>query len=506
LQVVTDAEGHKFLYWGVNTGLSGSLTYNIYSTPLPTLENLNSQVGTAGPVPGSKNTWVMPADMFIGGYTYEWQVRTYDSVAGLPSNWSESAFFHAIDTPGALSEPLPVGDAVKPQGSLGCGSYRVFVYQQGGQRRLGELDPVSLLRFTRVRDDISSCTVFSSGYSTDCGALYGSLRSWMHELVVFRDGVRVWEGPITRIGYESNQVEIEAKDVMAYVYRRVMRQGYNDAYRLIKAGVGDAPDEYLGLLSVVKRAAMLITQALAPYDPNVLPYLTSIEYPSDARESRVVADWSRSVWEEVDDLAATAGLDYATVGRRILLWDTHRPVGRLPELRDGDFSDSPIVTEYGMQLATFFAVTNGSGVVGSVEVEAGHYPYGPIEHLASSYSDSAAASTEALTPTALAEAQKTMIEQAERNISGRWPSPLIVRIPDNSTLSPDANIGFQQLIPGVWLPLRSVNTPRKVLQWQKLDSVGVEVDNKGEKVHVVLSPAPNGGNDPDSDAAAEAEG
>jgi hypothetical protein len=220
----------------------------------------------------------------------------------------------------------------------------------------------------------------------------------------------------------------------------------------------------------------------------------------------VVADWSRSVWEEVDDLAATAGLDYATVGRRILLWDTHRPVGRLPELRDGDFSDSPIVTEYGMQLATFFAVTNGSGVVGSVEVEAGHYPYGPIEHLASSYSDSAAASTEALTPTALAEAQKTMIEQAERNISGRWPSPLIVRIPDNSTLSPDANIGFQQLIPGVWLPLRSVNTPRKVLQWQKLDSVGVEVDSKGEKVHVVLSPAPNGGNDPDSDAAAEPEG
>jgi hypothetical protein len=34
--------------------------------------------------------------------------------------------------------------------------------------------------------------------------------------------------------------------------------------------------------------------------------------------------------------------------------------------------------------------------------------------------------------------------------------------------------------------------------------MSVEVDENGEKVHVVFSPAPNGGNDPDSDVAAEA--
>src|SRR6185436_18290223 len=106
-------------------------------------------------------------------------------------------------------------------------------------------------------------------------------------------------------------------------------------------GSGSTPDTYLGLLSVVRRAALLITQALAPFDPNVLPYLTALEFANDAKESRIVADWSRSCWEEVDDLAATGGLDYCTVGRRIILWDTHRPIGRLPEMRDGDFSDSP---------------------------------------------------------------------------------------------------------------------------------------------------------------------
>ena len=490
--------------WVGTVNLSASEQYKNTGTSPPPTEWVTLFGLTAPGVPGANQFWDIPANTFTAEYTYEWSVRTYDAAGAVASEWADSFYFYAITTPGSLSGPLPFGGSTYAQGSLGCGTYRVFVYQQGGQIRLGELDPLTSLTFTRLRDDISSCDVFTSGYSTDCGAFYATLRCWMHELVVFRDGVRVWEGPITRIGFTSTSVEIEAKDVMAYVYRRIMRQGYNDAYRLVKLGTGGQPNEYLGLLSAVKRASMLITQGLAPYDPNVLPYLTTIEYPDDALESRVVADWSRSVWEEVDDLAATAGIDYTTVGRRIIVWDTHRPIGRLPELRDGDFSDSPIVTEYGMQLATFLGVTNGSGVVGYTEVAAKTKPYGPIEMLASSYSDSAAASGEVQTPEALAKMIAALTDQAKRNISGRWPAPLIVRVPDNTTLSPKANLGFQQLIPGVWMPLRSVNTPRQVVQWQKLDSISVDFDDKGEKVHVVLSPAPNGGNDPDADAAAEA--
>ena len=447
--------------------------------PQTTDDNWIMLLGAIAPgVPGAAKEWVVQDHTFVPEYTYEWQVRTYDNAVALASGWSTSYKFHAIATPGAQGGTLPFAGVGKPQGSLGCGTYRVFLYEQGGQKLLGEVTPMVKLNFTRVRDDISSCTVLSNGYSSDCGSLYAATRSWMHELVVYRDGVRVWEGPITRIAYTTDSVEIEAKDVMAYVYRRIMRAGYNDSYRLISKGTAGQPDTYLGLLSVVRRAALLVTQALAPFDPNVLPYLTALEFPDDAKESRIVADWSRTCWEEVDDLAATAGLDYTTVGRRIILWDTHRPVGRLPEMRDGDFSDSPIVTEYGMQLATMFAVTNGSGVVGWHSPSQGMIPYGPIEQLASSYSDGEGANGEVMTPAQKAAAEAALIDQAKRNISGRWPAPLVVRVPDNTTLSPTANIGFQQLIPGVWLPLRSVNTPRQVSQWQKLDSVGVDVEDR----------------------------
>lgn len=449
--------------------------------------------------PGGDPFWLIEADTFTPGYHYEWQVRTYDTISASVSDWSASGSFWAIDTPGWALDNQPVPENTSVQGSLGCGVHSVFVFAQGGKVLLGEITPVSSGTYNRVRDDISNSLINISGFGPDCGALLKSLRCWTHEIVIFRNGIRVWEGPITRITNEVGSVQIEAKDVMAYVYRRIMRQGYNDSYRLLQG-------EQVGLTSVVNRAKQIIVNALAPYDPNVLPYLNPIEFATDARQSRVVPDYSKTAWEEVDDLAATAGLDYTTVGRRIILWDTHRAIGKLPQMRDGDFSNSPIVTEYGMSLANYFAVTNGSGVWGAATPENETVPfeaYGPIEQLASAYGESAAASAEVLTPAARLKLIETLEEQAQRNIAGRWPTPLIVRVPDNSTLNPQVGIGFDQLIPGVHIPLRSDATLRVVEQWQKLDSVGVTFDPSGEKVAVVMSPAPNAGEDPDATVVTE---
>lgn len=460
--------------------------------------------------PGSEETWTFPPDTFVSGYQYQWEVRTYDHLGNV-SDWSNVGGFWAIGTPGSLSGPEPIPEFRTPQGSLGCGEYRVFIYEQGGQRIIGEIHSIASLQFNRVRDDISTCTLATNGLGdADCCQMYADVRSWMHELVVFRDGVRVWEGPVTGITYTTTDVTFSARDVMVYVYRRILRQGYNDAYRITERNSDGSVKSHEGVYQVVKRAENIIANALAPFDPNVLPYLTTIQSGGDAKESRIVPPWSTTAWEQVDDLAATAGLDYTVIGRRILLWDTHVPIGRLPTMTDGDFSDSPIVSEYGMQTATFLAVTNGSGVAGTVAIDnpdrpkqtPPYYPYGPVEMLASSYSETAAASTQTLTQQGLADLVSGLTDQASRNISGRFPTPLIVRVPDNSSLSPDCAVGFQQLVPGVWVPLRASGTCRTVTQWQKLDSVTVDVDETGEKVSVVLSPAPNHGQDPDADQAA----
>ena len=79
----------------------------------------------------------------------------------------------------------------------------------------------------------------------------------------------------------------------------------------------------------------------------------------------------------------------------------------------------------------------------------------------------------------------------------------MVRVPDNSTLSPDLNVGINQLVPGVWIPIRCDGGIRTVSQWQKLDAVGVRQDANGETISVTMGPAPNDGSDPDADAALE---
>lgn len=431
----------------------------------------------------------------LPGYKYEWQPRTVSTPGDFDSGFSgPTGTFWAIPAPGSGSV-IPVPTLVVPDPGLGCGDNRAFVFARGGVNRLGEITQKQTIKWGRIRDDISTCTITVSGWDGDCGELLKMLRSWMHEIVVYRDNgsgpKRVWEGPVTRITYTKTTVEIEARDVWAYVYRRILRQGFNDSYR--PGG---------GLTPVTRRSAMIVQNALAYDDPNLLAYLSVIEKPDDARQSRIVPDFSTTAWQQVDDFAAKSGLDYTAAGRKMILWDTHNPIGTLPEMRDGDFDEPPIVTEYGMQLTNFYGVTNNNGVYGTADRlndEGNPDYYGWIEMLSSAYGESdEAGESITLTNAAREQLEAALTEQAERGIASRWPTPLVARVPDNSTLNPDVNIDINQLIPGVFVPLRANSTLREVVQTQKLDSMSVTQDRGGETVQVTLSPAPRSrAEDPD---------
>lgn len=464
-------------------------------------------------------------------------------------------------------------------GPLGAGSYRFFAYDRGGRRRIGELKAVSAYSWSRRRDEISEASVrlAPAAAGAKCQELLRRLRSFRHELVIFRSGVRVWEGPISRISDSGNAVDIDAKDVLLYMHRRIMRNGYNDSYPNIK--------------SVVTRARILLEEGYALDDPNVAAYIEDRSAADDARQARIVLPYQKLVLEELDDLAARSGLDYTVIGRRIVLWDTHNPIGRLPRMTGADFLSRPVVTEYGMDLATRSAVTNGQGLYGVVG-EIDPY-YGLVEMLASAYSENdtpdgalgpsdgelatallalnvaraeyeaypglstaedialaeyeqeryspgvlpdrqdeldllieplrtranekaglytvlnrreneyeALAESRLETAEALAAYIANLESQAERNLNGRNPAPLVVRVPDGSALSPSVELGINQLVPGIWMPLYVESAIRTVEQWQKLDAVSVRGDASGEQVGLTLSPAPGFGRDTDAEAQA----
>jgi len=471
-------------------------------------------------------------------------------------------------------------------GPLGIGTHRVYVYDKGGEYRLGEITPIAQLEWNRARDDISTATITTAGFGPECCGLMGGLKAMRHELVIFRDSVRVWEGPITMLTYASDRVTITAHDVMYYIYRRILKSGYDDRY----IRKGSPPDVTIinNIKTVVERAVLLTNHALDRDDPNVKVYVTRFDRDDDSKESRRVLPYQKTVWEEIDELAAKHGLDYTVIGRRIMYWDTHNKIGRLQQWSDETFLANPIITEYGASLATLSAVSDGLGNYGVAGGE--DYFYGFVEVLASSYSGKgppatakqltqlkndriaaeakyrearsaflrypglsaeeeaqlAAWVTERDTPGVLPDRQKwldahiaplqerhnkkaaletemnhdktdfdnaveaqqdaseewhqymkALRSQALRNLEGRYPVPVVVRIPDNSQLNPSADVGINQLVPGTWVPLRSNVTCRQMTQWQKLDRVTVTATpDGGEQITVTLIPAPDHGREP----------
>lgn len=509
---------------------SADFRFRVWDPALPENEDADwFEVNGSAAIPGAETEILVPAEFDTGGgidttfkvgVTYAWEIRTYSGFDFTnPSQWSEPNIFTAVPQPGSGFDDTTQPLVQVAAGPLGCGDNRVLVAERGGQRIIGEITPIASVQWTRVRDDISTCIVSSVEFGDDCGELLGSLRSWQHELVVYRDGERVWEGPITRVAYYTGRVEIEAKDPMIYLYRRVMRVGYNDTYLKVHGVIVNREGR-----SVVDRATLITQNALGYDDPNILQYLTRMDAADDAHEARTIAAYQKTAWEEIDDLAATAGLDYTVVGRRIIYNDVHNPIGKLPVMRAGDFSENPIVTEYGMSMANVFIVSSNEGQWGAAypaiedtpafeEDEDGtpdyekplYYPF--VEQLASAYGESADDPKKTVTADKKVSLAVKLSRQAVRHIANRWPAPVRVRVPDNALLVPDLQLGINQLVPGVWIPVQATGTLREVTQWQKLDSVTVtQTGETPETIAVILSPAPLATEDPDSGSGAVEDG
>lgn len=410
---------------------------------------------------------------------YEWRVRVTDA-DNITSGYSEPARFWVV--PGAATgEIRPVPSETIDGATLGCGTHRVEVFRRGGKERVGELTSLNHVDWGRVRDDISTAQVIITGWDLDCGNLLSRLQTWAYELVIYRDNGysvdRVWEGPITLLTYQRDKVTIDAKDVMGYAYRRIIKQ------RMTDSGTGNGT-------TVVDRARRVIQNAFAPDDPNLLAYLQVIERDDDAMQYRSTPAYSRTAFEEVDDMAANAGLDYTAIGRSIMLWGTKHRIGTLPEFRDEDLGASPIVSEYGMNMANVYSVSDGNGVHGeATRLVSGNDPnYGLVEMLSSTWASDSENDSGTYTQAGLETVVKSFEDFAERSIADRYPPPVVVRVPDNTTLNPDTVISIQHLIPGVVVPLRSTSTLRTVVETQKLDSLKVVEEGGKETVSITLSP------------------
>lgn len=354
--------------------------------------------------------------------------------------------------------------------ALDCVSgHRAFIHDRGGVRRLFEVTNLTAVKWGRLRDEISEGEIHLDGAECQAQASYlAQIEPGRHELVIYRGLERVWEGPITRIAYTGLEVSVYAKDVMHYTYRTAIHGRYSNAYPNVAYCTNFAAQ----ILSI----ELARKEALSP-PINVVPFIVNHHLPTDAKTTRGVKPYQKTLYEEVDDMAAKAGIDYTVVGRAIHLWDTHENLGQTAVVTENDFLGHVTVSVYGMELATHAICSDGEdtyAVAGAIDPY-----YGEWEILVTSDTEEGEQS-----PTL-----EELTSQARANLAGRKPTPLQVRIPDNSSLNPNGVLSMSDLVPGVWIPLRAETPIRSIQQMQKLNAVTVTEDESGETINVTLYPA-----------------
>ena len=305
--------------------------------------------------------------------------------------------------------------------------------------------------------------------------MLGLIQAGRCEMVIFRGNVRVWEGPVVRVAFKGSSVEIEAHDVMHYAVRTIMRNEYDDRY----------PNNG----TVMDRVSRILTAELArkeALDPpiNVLAHVQYVAAPagqSDAGTAAHTLPYEMTVFQHIDQFAARGGIDYTVVGRKILFFDVHTPIGRTPMVTKNDFIGDPIITQYGMELGTYVAMTDGRGQFGFAGGVDSYY--GEWELLFQAYDER---TDQDGAPPSVAE----LTSQARRSHNQSRLPPTVVRIPDNTRLNPNGVLSIENLVPGVHIPLTADVPGRTISQMQKLDSMAVEeTGDNGETITVTLSPA-----------------
>lgn len=309
---------------------------------------------------------------------------------------------------------------------LGDASYRVVVTTRGGSTVIGEFDPriVTSLRWERKLDDVSDAEVVlsvSSDGNCDCCSILRDVDPIATELLIIRNNIPVWVGPITVIEITRSTATIFAKDLSAWFDWRVVHQDHRYP-----------PSGYFGAdkVNLVGYALELVNDALLPDNPNIVVQgtLGEVEGSRDvrAKDYRITQD----------ELAETLRTDVDMVihGRNITLFGTEVPKEYIPELSDEDFLTDLRIRRDGLKMATRVIVNGNESLWGIYPADPdGDAVYGLKERI--------------FNETGILD--QVSLDQAAKSRYDLFRTPVTtLEIPNNAQLSRTAPVTIQDLIPG----------------------------------------------------------
>lgn len=375
---------------------------------------------------------------------------------------------------------------------LGCTTdISVFITGKCGKPTVCRLQDMSNISWNRKLDDISDATVtiplaIGAGGKRPCCGCTGDLEPWCHELHIFRNGAEVWTGPITNITYGFTETRIDAKDVLVWTLFRVPELTLD--YTINTDGTPVVAGN--GLTEVTDIALDILKLAYADEDPCVFDFIfqTDVEYgkrPTPFVIGPKFTKFSGSSFDHLTELASL-GLDFTTLGRRIILSAAgtidRKPIGLLTDQhilgevavsKNGLLMGNRAFVRYrGDDTAEQCAANAAAGLTPFQGFpcpalgQADEFCYGPLEILRDDTTEFGI-KTANITAAAYADAGKY--------------APRTLEFPFGTRLSPDAPFGINDLVPGYRMTVGLQNLCFDVFQDFRIQEVDYSYDVSGEE-------------------------
>ena len=332
-------------------------------------------------------------------------------------------------------------------------TYRIEVRN----RATGQINPTCRFveglieaEFGAVLDDISSAFVTVTAPADNAGVAGAQLVEWVDELVFYRDNnpEPVWVGPIVGTAESMSELTIRAVDRLGNMGDR--RAPINHPAFAREVPSVDPHDVALWLLTAAEQQGPL---GLTLVDP---PFATQAGLVT----AEIVA--GDLLWDALTGLAEDS-IDFTAVGQRLFFG---APTITLPDLPQLDtrmhwLEDGAAIDTDGRNMATEVEVIGGGGAVAYWPVEAA-----PVSFL--------------FRPLRLVRENITSVAQLERIARDAWASAqqASVTVLTDPSLSPDAPVAVEDLIPGRMVTVHHQRVDRQVYARQRLVASTITVQTK----------------------------
>lgn len=369
----------------------------------------------------------------------------------------------------------------------------VAIHDRGGKRPLWPLRDLSSIEWGRLRSSMSESKLQILGDNCDAQtSTLEKIRAHRHELVIWRDGKRVWEGPIEDVQWDDGFAQIIAKDVSRY-------GSVTSLSRRWPGPDGGGPplmtDRVASILSyelntpytmIVGTGGAATPVTVTRWEQQSPPANISLDVRSSStlRTTSSTEAFEMLLGEHLDNLAES-GLDYTVVGRRWVFWDSATPLGQTRILTEADFTTVPRVIESGPdhRVIGHVSAQRADDPIAYPNVGVGHAGvvdpyYGPWESIVTSSSEEGEQSP----------SQDALNSQAQRHVRGANPVPLRIQVPQDAGLVLGPGLKFDHLVPGTVMPVTLKTSLRNISQDQILDAVKVVETGDGETISVTMSP------------------